>query len=205
MMIVYRTALLVLLLMFASNNLVASQGGLSLRSALPQSLVRVLSTTTISGLLLFGGITGCERGLQNKVADIIGEKQEGESDIIVEIEGVQYFGYLGNDNYGRLQSVIADGTETLRFLHHTDNFIGNQIESDAVGRAIYIVGTRDGRAVHRHGVVDMHFDNDIYLLQIIYETYVDTGESVEGVVPYLALAHHYEEGARYGGFVYADD
>ena len=204
MMIVYRTALLVLLLMFASNNLVA-KGGLSLRSALQQGWSRGFSTVVIGGLLWCGGITGCERSLEHQVVNIIGEKQEGEKDIIVEIDGVQYFGYLGADEYGRLQSVIADETGPIRFLHHTDSFVGNEIASNDIGRAIYIVGTRDGRAVHRHGVVDMHFDNDLYLLQITHETYVDTEARVEGVMPYLALARHYEEEARYGGFIYADD
>ena len=201
-MIVCRTAILVLLLTLASNSLVA-QSGLSLRNVLQQGWTRGLSTLLVGAWLFCG--TGCERRLEDQVVNIIGEKRESETDIVVTIDGVQFFGYLGAGEYGQLQSVIADADGPIRFLQHKDSFLGNSILSSDIGRAVYIVGTRDGHAIHRHGTIDEAFDNDLYLLQITHETYVSTGERVESVMPYIAIARHYEEGSRYGGFVFADE
>ena len=178
MMIVYRTALLVLLLMFTSTNLMASQGGLSLRNALPQSWVSGLSTLFIGGVLWFGG-SGCERSepIIKPVASVL--QAEGRAtitkNVTITVGGDTYDGVVGVAENGLILAEIDDDGLTLVFLEYSDDFVGFAVpDHNNIGRKVYVLLTQpDDRVTRVEGTVKNVFHNGYLQIEVEYEFYLD--------------------------------
>ena len=187
MMIVYRPVLLVLLLMLTSNNLVASKGGLSLRTALPQGWGLGLSTLLVSGALLCG--VGCERSepVIKPLASVL--QADGEAaitkDVTITVGDNIYDGNVGIAENGLILAEIDDDGLTLVFLEYSDDFVGFEVpEHKNIGRKAYVLLTQpDGRVTRSEGTVKNVFHNGYLHIEVEREFYLN---DLTAVSPFTA-------------------
>ena len=205
-MIIYRTALLVLLLMLTSNNLVA-KSGLSLRSALQQGWARGFSTIVIGGLL-WCGVGGCERSEPaiKPLASIL--QADGEAaitkNVTITVGDNTYNGIVGIAENGLILAEIDDDGLTLVFLQYSDDFVGFVVpEHRNIGRKAYVLLTQpDGRVTRSEGAVKNVFHNGYLQIEVEREFYLDDRTAVSpftasNVIAYELLLLKDEQ----GGFI----
>ena len=196
-MIICRTAILVLLLTLASNNLVA-QSGLSLRSkvgsVIQQGWAHTLLIMFVGGVTLCG-VSGCERS-EPTIKSVVSVLQADggaviTKDVTVTVGDDIYNGVIGIAENGLILAEIDDEGLTLVFLEHSDDFVGFAVpEHSNLGRKAYVLTTQvDGRVTRREGTVIEVFDNGYLQIEIENEFYLDDSTPVSPFTATQVIAY----------------